>query len=220
MSDSEDCKKQVSKLTGSERFWSVIASFLLFVGAGYLQTHQLNKTTTEKASDGTWKSVESPVDTQNLTTSASILAALLLLYAINGLRVVRFSAGKVSLDTLSDEEANRTVSQVKSIDPSAELPIEPKLPPPETTASPEIVQTEKGKFERYQLSEVPPPVIQAALADWPEDNLPPKDWTDFMFALRKTGRGNHPWIIKFRDRMPVVVSYGGQGKEKPTVTKG
>jgi len=176
-------------------------------------------TVTETASDGSWKIITSPLDDSTLRIGSGIFASVLLLYAMNGLRIVRFSAGNVSMETLPETQAQHVLDDVKSVDPSADEPVDPKTPPPESTAAPEIVRTAKGPFEYYRLPQVPARVLHDAIAGWPLDDPKPTDFTGFEVALRKTGRGNHPWILKFRDRVPIAVSYGGQGKGGSTVTK-
>jgi hypothetical protein len=216
MSKSAEAKS-TSRLTGCERLISIVLAVALFAFAGFSSILQLHQTTTEIASDGSWKHTESPRDTSYFSIGASTIAAVLLLYAINGLRVARFSAGNIAVDTQPEKEAQRALDQIKSLDPAAEQPASSETPP-ESTATPEIVQTAKGKFESYKLAEVPVRVLQDAITKWPSGQDLPTDFTDFKFALRKTGRGNHPWIIKFRDRLPVTVSYGGKSKLEATVT--
>jgi hypothetical protein len=69
----------------------------------------------------------------------------------------------------------------------------------------------------YEIAALPEDVIKDLLNNWPSEAGAKPTSYDFEWALRKRGPGNLPWIIKFRGRRTVRVSYGGQGKRAPTV---
>jgi len=60
-------------------------------------------------------------------------------------------------------------------------------------------------------------VLTDALLKWPPDIKKPDDLSAFEFATRKTGKGNHPWTIKFKGRKAIIVSYGGYRKDEASV---
>lgn len=77
-------------------------------------------------------------------------------------------------------------------------------------------------LEFVEGEDVPLRVLADLVNRWRADGSTGR-WTvgDLEWAARKSGRGNHPWILKFEGRDYVYrVAYGGKGKrEHGTVTR-
>lgn len=69
----------------------------------------------------------------------------------------------------------------------------------------------------YALDAVPVRVLRDLLDKMPESELPQLFAVEFV--ARRSGRGNHPWLIKFRAEEKIwKVAYGGHGKVDPSVS--
>jgi hypothetical protein len=85
----------------------------------------------------------------------------------------------------------------------------------------ETIRTEEGSLSVYPLTSVPPRVLGDLFSKWPEGQPLPKDLSTFEFALRKEGKGNHPWVVKFAgDDTLLVVSRGKGGPKVNRVAAG
>lgn len=143
---------------------------------------------------------------------------ILILFAINGRKFTRISAGDYSAESESPT-ANATEYYRQGPDQPEELAVSvPDDDAPEPTEPRAgVVTTTEGDLSVYRLLDVPSKVIRDAFSKWPSGEPLPDDLQSFEFATRKNGKGNHPWTIKFRGKKPVVVSYGGRGKSDATV---
>jgi len=103
--------------------------------------------------------------------------------------------------------------------PRAEVTVQDKESPEPSEVPTGYLDAEDGRYAVYKLNELPISVITDALASWPEGDNKPEDLSSFEFATRKTGKGNHPWTIKFKGKKAVIVSYGGYGKVGATVAQ-
>ncbi len=147
----------------------------------------------------------------------------LLLFAINGLLISKLSAAGVSAETIAvtQENVEETLSAVEKLNSNEQVNLEKEnlqlLDIPVNT-----IAIDKGNYAVYKLDEIPVSVITDALsATWPQNISKPDNLSTFEFATRKTGQGNNPWILKFRNKLPVVVQYGGRGnKRRPTIGAG
>jgi hypothetical protein len=173
-------------------------------------------------SSGDWTVTDKSGETPRVTEALAVLAlgALGLLFALNGRRVYRLSIGNNALDTRQEEMEQRakprldnpkTIEKLdKDLGPSAAAPI--------VAASAGTTVIRDGKpYQVLGLYDLPPEVVGDALSHWPTDDSPPKNAAELTFALRRKGRGNHAWLLQFKDKRELWVSYGGQGKDEPTV---
>lgn len=68
----------------------------------------------------------------------------------------------------------------------------------------------------YPAEQVPLRVIADIVAEW-RDSDQSGTWTvsDIEYAIRRTGQGNFPWLVKFRaGKQFWRVAYGGKGKKE------
>ena len=162
--------------------------------------------------------LEKPADVATPFTVTFLASLALFAYGVNGYRLTKFSAGGVAAESESPA-ANEAETFYKNTSPdsSAETKTVAK-PSPEPTETPvRIVESDGESIAVFDLNDVPISVITDALANWPDDTPRPNNLSDFEFAGRKRGKGNHPWTVKFNGSKAVRVSYGGQGKSEPTV---
>lgn len=146
-------------------------------------------------------------------------ALILFFWGINGLRILRISVGSVSAEAKSDE-VKAALAYANTEQKPKEVSLAEKKQADETeprTEANSLVRIADEAEAVYPLTAVPMTVLNDLLTHWPRDVPLPKDLSTFEFASRKTGRGNFPWIIKFKDAPAIRVSYGGYGKETPTV---
>ena len=168
--------------------------------------------------DGSVKTSYTTADLSTPFTVTFITAALLVLYALNGRAITRISAGDFSAESGSSiDNANNFFDKPSDGSEYINVNADGDAPQP-TEPSEGVVSTIEGEVAVYDLLDVPAKVIRDAFSKWPDDEPLPDDLQSFEFATRKTGKGNHPWTLKFRGKKPIVVSYGGQGKTGATVT--
>jgi len=181
------------------------------------------QTVTERDGQGTvLKTVESPREHNEVLLLLGAASFFLFFWGVNGLRLSRFAVGPVSGEAKPKElqaAEEYASTDEKPIDivvgkaEAGEAEAEPGTAPRGT-----VLISDEAKAI-YPLNAVPTRVILDLLRCWPEELCKPSDLSTFEFAARKTGRGNHPWIVKFRDTPAVRVSYGGQAKVEATVTR-
>ena len=171
--------------------------------------------------DGANAVVKTVLETADVTTPFLVIflsGFALLVFAINGLRFAKISAAGLSAEVPDVAAAAKGYYEAPSEDrPSAEVTVEHKDSPEPSEVPTGYLEAEDGKYAVYKLNELPASVITDALASWPESDSKPEDLSSFEFATRKTGKGNHPWTLKFKGKKAVIVSYGGQGKAVATV---
>ena len=170
--------------------------------------------------DGSGQPVKTVSNHADVTTpflAVFVAGVILILYAIHGRRFTRISAGDYTADSPSPETTAKEYYE-QGMQSSEELRVDvANDPAPEPTeARSGVVTTNEGEFSVYALADVPTKVIRDALSQWPNTELP-DDLGAFEFASRKSGKGIHPWTLKFRGKKPIVVSYGGRGKSNATV---
>ena len=173
--------------------------------------------------DDTNTVVKVVLETADVTTPFLVVflaGFALLVFAINGLRFAKISAAGVSAEAPDAATAAKGYYQAPSEDrPKTEVTVQDKDSPEPSEVPTDYLEAEDGKYAVYKLNELPTTVITDALASWPEGDTKPEDLSGFEFATRKAGKGNHPWTLKFKGKKAIVVSYGGQGKAKETVTR-
>ena len=143
---------------------------------------------------------------------------LLLLIAINGRKLVSLKLpGGIEATTSESEKkalekaVGPDAKKLKAIDEEAQdsSVVEPDAVPNDT------IKLGGVDFGLYRTDAVPSQVFRELLAKAAE--IPEK--FSIEFVARKFGRGNHPWLVKFReDDRTWRVAFGGQGKSGATVT--
>lgn len=183
------------------------------------QLHRSTETVHNRKGD--WTETEKFEEVPRVTEPLALLliGSLGLIIALNGRRIYSLSIGNNTIKTApevkikADQALERpeTVEALdKELEPNADAPFA------EPEAGTTIVR--EGKVYRvYGLYDLPSEVIGDALTHWPKDESPPKNAADLVFALRRDGRGNHSWLLKFKGKRELLVSYGGKSKEVPTV---
>lgn len=173
--------------------------------------------------DGSNIVVKVVLETADVTTPFLLIflaGFALLVFAINGFRFAKISAAGVSAEAPDTAAAAKGYYEAPSEDrPKTEVTVEDKESPEPSEVPTGYLEAEDGKYAVYRLNELPTSVILDALALWPPGDTEPGDLSGFEFATRKTGKGNHPWTLKFKGKKAVVVSYGGQGKAGATVAQ-
>jgi len=163
------------------------------------------------------KQTRSVADLATIATALFLGGAAFLVYALNGVRLVRVGLGSLVAEGSSAAES---ASKYYAQPPTESVQnIEAGGAPPEPTEAPaKQLTADNDQVAVFELRDVPVQVILDALSQWPDSaGRKPGTLADFQFATRKRGKGNHPWTLKFRDCTPVKVSYGGRGKAEGTV---
>jgi len=192
----------------------ITSAILILVGFGAWCCPPTRSLTETNAEGKVIKAVNEQTDAT--TPSVVLIVGGLALHAfvLNGLRLSRISAGGVSAETLP---SSAEIEDVLESDQAEQIDIDGQ-PPPESGAAPiKSVQHEGTDYAVYQLPAVPAKVIKDLLEKWPDGMEKIENLGVFRFAMRKKGKGNNPWIVKFAERPRVTVSYGGRGKGGATV---
>lgn len=180
----------------------------------------------EKASrelDGKGTVIKVLLESTDVTTpflSIFLAGVALVVFGINGIRFAKITAAGVSAEAPDATAAATNYYKAPSEDrPQTEVQVAEKESPDPTDVPAGYLEAEDGgKYAVYKLNEVPSSVITDALASWPTEDSKPEDLSGFEFATRKTGKGNHPWTLKFKGKKAVIVSYGGFAKPGATVS--
>lgn len=207
------------ELTVRQRTIGTVFAVVLMLLAFMVLYHPPAKSVTE-VEDSTGE-IRATKDSQDSTTPflALFLGGLFLfVFSLNGIRFDKISAAGVSAEVSGPGEAaqefygtpkgDRTEEEVTVQDKEAPQPVDPPI---------SYVERDDGRYAIYSLEALPAPVLGDALAKWPGEDKP-GDLGSFEFASRKTGKGNHPWTVKFQGKRAVTVSYGGHGKTDATVS--
>jgi len=174
--------------------------------------------------DGKGTVIKVLLESTDVTTpflSIFLAGVALVVFGINGIRFAKITAAGVSAEAPDATAAATNYYKAPSEDrPQNEVKVEEKESPDPTDVPAGYLEAEDGgKYAVFKLNEVPSSVIADALASWPKDDSKPEDLSGFEFATRKTGKGNHPWTLKFKGKKAVIVSYGGFAKAGPTVSQ-
>lgn len=174
--------------------------------------------------DGKGTVIKVLLESTDVTTpflSIFLAGMALVVFGINGIRFAKITAAGVSAEAPDATAAATTYYKAPSEDrPQTEVKVEEKESPDPTDVPTGYLEAEDGgKYAIYKLNEVPSSVISDALASWPKEDSKPEDLSGFEFATRKTGKGNHPWTLKFKGKKAVIVSYGGFAKLGATVSQ-
>ncbi len=203
---------------GSLPRWTAACFGLALIGLAVLAIICQFPTAFEKDAHGAIiKSTRSVADLATIATACLLGGTALLVYALNGVRLVRVGLGSLVAEGSSAAEsatkyyAHPPTESVQEVNAEGEPP-EPTEPPAKQLFA------DDDEMAVFELQDVPLRVILDALQKWPSSaGRKPETLADFQFAVRKRGKGNHPWILKFRDCTPAKVSYGGRGKAEGTV---
>lgn len=217
MSESENKEGQLS--TGL-RWYAAILGFMLIGSAFFILYFSPVKFERELTDNGFLaRSTNSSADVTTPFIAVLTAGVAVLLFALNGLRFAKFSAGGVTAEALDAQEKAKVFYKTDAADrPESTVTVPNKMSPEPTEVPTGYLEAADGKYAVYKLNELPFVVIVDALASWPTSETKPADLSGFEFATRKTGKGNHPWTLKFKGKKAIVVSYGGQGKSGPTVS--
>lgn len=151
-------------------------------------------------------------------TAVVAAGALLLLVAVNGRKVSGIKVGGAEA-TLAEQKARDTAAKVLV---SADLSAAEASEEHDRDASPEpgagdarILSIQGRSVVRVDPDQVPVRV----LTELASSDAPVRSSADVEWGARQSGQGNHPWFVQLRSGEAYKVSYGGQGKQDPTVTR-
>ncbi|HGM5919363.1 TPA: hypothetical protein ACKP5X_001644 [Stenotrophomonas maltophilia] len=209
------------KFSLRSRIFTALLGLMTFLGGIAYSYLPPDKFSVER--DGRWKVVKASFESTDTTLLSAVLAVgglVLVLYAINGYKLIRFAAGSFSAEAEHAKDLAQNfyrlgadVADSKQVETAREAP-QPTEPAVGT------VKENGEELAVYELKDVPLSVISDAITAWPNEDGAPRSTADFEFATRKKGKGNHPWTIKFQGKPAITVSYGGQGKAGATVGPG
>ncbi|WP_167539415.1 hypothetical protein [Thioalkalivibrio thiocyanoxidans] len=207
------------ELTTGQKVAGCIVAAVVFLIAIVVWVNPPVQVVTEYSREGDILGVtERDFDATTPFTILTIGALIIVGYVLNGLRFSRISAAGVSAEAKdAGQAAEKYYLESEGAREEEEVSVEEKASPEASEDPVQYVQQEDGDYAVYPLEAVPVTVIGDALSNWPEDVSKPDDLSNFEFATRKTGKGNHPWTVKFKGRKAITVSYGGYGKSGATV---
>ncbi len=209
------------------RCWraAIILVSVVLMAASYMLAFQYaSQKSTEWGQDGKITRItESPRNQTELAVLAASGALCCLIWGLSGVKISQFSAGPISMKAPSTEvgkaasrysKTGQNPKEVRLERSSAVSDVQEECP----DTDPQTTVKIKGEDHRiYSLDSIPWRVLGDLFTNWPREYPIPRDLSTFEFAARKDGKGNHPWIIKFRDNPAYIVSYGGHGKSTSTV---
>lgn len=132
-------------------------------------------------------STRSVAHISGIVTTLAIAGLAFIAYALNGIRIVKLGMGSLNLDGV--------------------------LPEVKSTSKQTMDEVPGTKPETVKRKDVPVQVIADAIEAWPAElGVAPSGIDDFEDASHKSGKGSHPWFLKFKDRPVVRVYYGGRGR--------
>lgn len=217
---STDVKLEHPKLHWAARLVCGLLGAALIAGAGLLMYKPpLHETISRDSKDFQVTRVSEPMELGSAVVAILFGGLGVLLFALNGYRFSKFSAGGVSAE--SDAVAQSAAKDLaKPNDETTPIKIDKGAEPDPQPTQPAVgsVVAEDGEYAVYQLSDVPVKVVTHALSALTAQKTAPDTLSDFEYASRKKGKGNHAWRLKFRGKPPIVVTYGGQAKSLPTVS--
>lgn len=210
----EDGPENRRQLSRGERWLAGIVGLLLAIGSFFVFYFP-----PEIQAGASGQAGSRHVDASLPFTSMLATGATLLLYTINGMRFTKFSAAGVSVETENPTRQAQDYLSTRSVDePDRKIHIEEPEGPEAGRDAPQV-ETTIGEFKIFSIATMPIRIIEDALHNWPEQVEKPQSLAEFEWGARRTGKGNHAWYVKFKDRPEVAVAYGGQGKSDPTVSE-
>lgn len=212
-----------------ERWACGILGLLCLVGAGILLYRPpMAKQFPPQCASGECAAVMPTVPMAVIVALLGV-AALFIVVALNGKRLLSVKVAGVEAQMAgASESAKRALAGKDVEDTKGAGAGKPADTAPEgTTPASQPAQTitiGNIEYELFSLEDVPTRVMKDALegiakpAPNGAGDVPPGTLGRLEFIARKSGRGNHPWLLKFRDLDQTwKVSYGGQGKGEATV---
>ena len=173
-------------------------------------------------SPGQW-SLDVSADPTSLIVVLVGISTLLLVIALNGRRLASLKLpGGIEARSLEQQQKAVELAIASKVNLLSEATAAPaaadtfRVAPHDASPSASVVV---GGVELgvYRLDAVPCAVLSDLLKEKVSD-LPSLFAVEFV--ARKSGRGNFPWLIKFRgDERIWKVAYGGRGKDVPTVAE-
>jgi hypothetical protein len=180
--------------------------------------------------------MQSHSDPSSVVTVVLVAGIILIVVGLNGVRFGRVTVGSFGVegsdekqaaqqfsDAIPAEALKEAVEGTKQVIEEASHTAEVTTPLSVEVQESDLIPTKDeietiplpgvGRLPVYPLVAIPLRVLISLFVEWPfrPEELP-KDLSEFEFALRKMGKGNHPWIIKFKNiEQPIVVSLGGGG---------
>jgi hypothetical protein len=213
--DSHKPKKNQWKLSGWWRFGLSFAGALLIFLSIAIYTTPPSRLEWQKVDGGATTTTGRQADPTTLAVSLLSMGVIALLFAANGLRLRsgskdHFEFGPSDDDVRKAQETERAQSTTPG--KTADKQIEGKDSPEPKGAAIKTV----GDDAVFEPEDVPITVFTDLLTEYPDAIEKP---ADIKFALRKTGRGNHPWRLTHIGGQVYTVAYGGRGKEGASVEK-
>jgi hypothetical protein len=211
--------KEDRLLNKTERILAAMLGLFFLAAAGFIFWQPPLRTQFEISSAENSKFSFSNPETQTLVLALLICGIVLCPFAINGVRIFRLGFKDYSVDGAPPNPAEVRDVLAKNVDKLKQenQAADDQIPEPAAIITPTVNDASGEPFSVLKTSDLPDVVLKDAFLNWPSSDSPPKNLSDLDFALRKKGKGNHPWILKFQGKKPVVISYGGQGKTAPSV---
>lgn len=212
------CRTNDSFLPNCLRWTMALSAIVIMILAVCLLYFPPQKSSSElDVQNSINKVVHETSDVTNPFLAIFLTNFALLVYAINGIRFAKLSAAGVTAEATDiTENAKRFHDKPSEDRKQTSIEVKDKDSPQPIVETTRVLKANKDKYAVFKLDEIPSSVIIDAFNQWPENLDKPENFSSFEFATRKTGKGNHPWTLKFKDKA-VVVSYGGQGKKDSTV---
>lgn len=209
---------KTDELTQTQRIGgAVVAAVLVALAFVVLYCPPTKSITETSGAGGVTHLVQEAQDSTTPFLALFLGGLVVFVFSLNGLRFSKISAAGVSAESPDAGEAAQEFYETPEEDRAEEeVTVQDKDSPEPVDAPIRYVEHADGRYAVYSLEAVPASVMGDALSNWPEGTKP-RDLGSFEFASRKTGKGNHPWTVKFKGNRAVTVSYGGYGKTAATV---
>lgn len=199
--------------------WCAATLGLILIGiAFFILYNPPDKFESEHTGNGSLaRSTNSSIDVSTPFIAVFTAGFAVFLFALNGLRFTKVSAPGLTAEMVNPQKKAFEHFKLPADDrPESEVVLD-KMSPEPTEVPSSYLNAADGQYAVYKLTELPIAVITDALTSWPGNAAKPEDLSGFEFATRKTGKGNHPWMLKFKGARAIVVSYGGKSKTGSTV---
>lgn len=209
---------KTEQLTQTERIVGALLAVVLAAIAFVVLYRPPTKSITETSgAGGKTHVIQESQDSTNPFVALFLGGLVVFVFSLNGLRLSKISAAGVSAESPDAGKAAQEFYETEVEDRAEEEVTVPNKDSPEPVDPPiRYVEQDDKRYAVYSLEAVPASVMGDALSNWPEGTKPAV-MGSFEFASRRTGRGNHPWTVKFKGNRAVTVSYGGYGKKTATV---
>lgn len=213
--DGQDSNR--SELTCCLRWLLGVLGVIGGVAAGLLWYHPGCRTVIAPTCPNGQATVPVSAEPTSLALLLTGTGLLLLLIAINGRKLVSLKLPG-GIEATTSELEKKALEKAVGTDAKKLKAIEGDAP---DSSAPDAIPSDKinlGGVELglYKIDSVPTQVFRELLL---KENIELPEKFSIEFVARKFGRGNHPWLVKFRENdWTWKVSFGGQGKSGATVT--